>query len=134
MPKEFGYIRIVEKKAVGLGRGDENSLSAVLPPTEEEYVLNTLGGSGWTLAPGTLQAAYGENHELQIEREVSDEPFVAEGGVATATYEYYHVPLIDVARRDEIQHEYERNGWDLVAVMGKADGSAPYLQFRRPHR
>lgn len=136
MPKEIGYVRVIQKKAVGLRREDSEFFTAALAPAEPEYVLSTLGSAGWKLSPDSPTATTsGDDFELKIERDVpGDQPFVPEGPFTNAQFEWLHVVVPDGQSLETKQHEYERNGWDLIAVVRTFDDSARYLQFRRPLR
>ncbi len=122
---EYGYIKINNRKAVGLRPATHTELSAALAPVEIGHILADLVTAGWRLSPDNKFTGNEiGDYELKIERTIRrEEP-------EDDNFEY-----VKVAREEPIhrlQHEMEKQGYDLVGFIRLPGEVKLRITFRRP--
>lgn len=124
---EYGYLKISNRKVVGLRPAHYQRWSAALPPTAIGTVLARLGMEGWKLSADNTATGneYGD-YELKIERRIQHEP-----PATTSEYEYSTVVTEPGETLDEVQHRFEVMGFDLIQILTPMN-SSPLMIFGRP--
>jgi hypothetical protein len=107
---EYGFIKINNRKAVGLRPATHAELSAALAPVEIGHILTDLVTAGWRLSPdNTFTGNEIGDYELKIERPVQrEEP-------EDANYDYVKIDAQEPI--DQLAHLVEKKGYDLIGIF-----------------
>ncbi|SRR5258708_710700 len=110
---EHGYLKISNRKVVGMRPQRYEYTTTVLPPTEIGTVLARLGMEGWRLSSDNkLTGNEFGDYELKIERRIIHEP-----PTSTAEYEFSMVRLEGAEPLEDVQHRFEVMGFDLIQIL-----------------
>jgi hypothetical protein len=122
---EYGFIKISNRKAVGLRPVTHAELTAILAPAEIGQVLQNLATAGWQLSPdNTFTGNEIGNYELKIERSVQlDER-------EDPNYDYIKIAAQEPI--DQLQDSVAKKGYDLIGIFRLPGQTKLCLTFRRP--
>jgi hypothetical protein len=125
---EYGFIRINNRRAVGLRPAGHQQLSAVIAPALIGNVLANLQTAGWRLSSdNTFTGNETGDYDLKIERvvEIDDDE----------TRDDPHSKFRTVKAReplDNVQLDMERKGWELIRITRPITGDQFDLLFSGP--
>jgi len=124
---EYAYLKISNRKVVGLRPQRYQHTTVALAPAEIGAVLARLGTEGWKLSSDNERTGneFGD-YELKIERHIIYEP-----PTSTAEYEYSIVPIEVAEPLDDVRHRFEVKGFDLIQILTPMNAPACMI-FGRP--
>ena len=123
---EYGFIRINNRRAVGLRPARHQELSAVIAPAALiGNVLANLRSAGWQLSSdNTFTGNETGYYELKVERPAQDDE------INDPRFKYRIVKASEPF--DDVQLDMQRRGWELLQVVRPIHDGELNLCFRGP--